>query len=247
MSEYTLLAVGNSFSQDALRYLHDYAAAGGVDLTCVNLYIGGCPLERHANNLENRIPDYLYELNGVSTGRMVSANEVLAERKWDFILTQQASHDSGLWETYQPHLDRVQDYFRAAAPDAKRLIMKTWAYEIDSNHDRFPRYNRDQGLMYERLSGCYARAAAETGLPLIPCGEIVQRLRKKLPFRYEFGERSLCRDGFHMDFVYGRYLLAATIFTFLFGGDPRENPFVPEGADREVLEVIQREIAEFVR
>ena len=246
MPGYTLLAVGNSFSQDALRDLHDYAAAVGTDLRCVNLYIGGCNLERHARNLDGRIADYLYEENGVSTERTVSANEVLTECRWDFILTQQASHDSGIWQSYQPHLNRVQEYFRSAVPGAERLLMQTWAYEQDSDHRLFPRYNRDQGEMYERLSGCYARAAAETGLRLIPCGQIIQRLRGVEPFRYGEGGRSLCRDGFHMDWIYGRYALSAVIFTYLFGGDPRANPFIPDGADSSILSVIADTVARFV-
>ncbi|MGN1128615.1 MAG: DUF4886 domain-containing protein, partial [Candidatus Flemingiibacterium sp.] len=42
-----VLSIGNSFSQDAQRWLHDIAAADGVELLAKNLYIGGCSLERH--------------------------------------------------------------------------------------------------------------------------------------------------------------------------------------------------------
>ena len=42
-----VLAIGNSFSEDATRYLHDIAKADGVALEVANLYIGGCPLDRH--------------------------------------------------------------------------------------------------------------------------------------------------------------------------------------------------------
>ena len=37
-----LLAVGNSFSQDACTFLHQTAQAQGLDLEVTNLYIGGC-------------------------------------------------------------------------------------------------------------------------------------------------------------------------------------------------------------
>ena len=46
-----ILAIGNSFSQDATRYLHGIARADGVTLEVVNLYIGGCSLERHYRNM----------------------------------------------------------------------------------------------------------------------------------------------------------------------------------------------------
>lgn len=47
-----VLSIGNSFSQDAQRYLHDLAESKGVDLETVNLMIGGCSLERHFRNLK---------------------------------------------------------------------------------------------------------------------------------------------------------------------------------------------------
>ena len=49
-----ILAIGNSFSQDATHYLHQIAAADQVDMKVVNLYIGGCSLERHWNNIQNK-------------------------------------------------------------------------------------------------------------------------------------------------------------------------------------------------
>ena len=48
-----ILSIGNSFSEDAQRYLHQIANANGDDIFCANLYIGGCSLERHYNNIIN--------------------------------------------------------------------------------------------------------------------------------------------------------------------------------------------------
>ena len=48
-----ILAIGNSFSQDATHYLQQIAAADTVDMKVVNLYIGGCSLERHWNNIQS--------------------------------------------------------------------------------------------------------------------------------------------------------------------------------------------------
>lgn len=46
-----ILSIGNSFSQDAQRYLHRLAKHEGVQLKTVNLYIGGCSLQRHYENI----------------------------------------------------------------------------------------------------------------------------------------------------------------------------------------------------
>ena len=62
-----VLAIGNSFSNDAMRYLHGIAKADGVDMKTVNLFIGGCPLSRHYANIHNDAADYDFEFNGGSS------------------------------------------------------------------------------------------------------------------------------------------------------------------------------------
>ena len=42
-----ILAIGNSFSQDAVeQYLHELAEAEGISTIIGNMFIGGCSLER---------------------------------------------------------------------------------------------------------------------------------------------------------------------------------------------------------
>lgn len=214
---FKLLAIGNSFSQDATHYLHQLAAADGLTLHVANLYIGGCSLQRHWENIQANAPDYLYEENGESTGRYVSIEEALCMEEWDYIVTQQASHDSGLEESYDPYLENIAGYLRAQCPSAELLLQQTWAYEIDSMHPQFGNYDCSQAQMYQRSAKAYRAAAAHIGARLIPCGDVIQALRKKEPFVYEEGGMSICRDGFHMNVIYGRYLLAATWYRFLFG------------------------------
>ena len=113
-----ILAIGNSFSQDATHYLQQIAAADQVDMKVVNLYIGGCSLERHWNNIQSEAKDYLLEMNGESTEEYVSIQDALGMEAWDYIVTQQVSHDSGIITTYQPYLDNVLGYVRTIVPSA---------------------------------------------------------------------------------------------------------------------------------
>ncbi len=241
-----ILSIGNSFSQDATHYLHKIAEAGGVDTKVVNLYIGGCNLERHWSNVQSGAEDYLYELNGKSTEKYISVQEALREEKWDYIITQQASHDSGWSETYEPFLGNLVCYIRKQVPEAEILMQETWAYEIDSTHGNFPRYHNSQQEMYERLRKAYNAAADRHGLRLIPCGDIIQKLRENPPFIYEEGGISLCRDGFHMNYIYGRYALAAVWYKSITGNSVEDNTYIPmtssapdEKVDLEALKVIK--------
>lgn len=97
-----VLSIGNSFSQDAQRYLHRLAKHEGVELKTVNLYIGGCSLQRHYINMLDDNAAYDFEFNGEQTGIKVSIRQALASDDWEFITLQQASHFSGKYETYLP-------------------------------------------------------------------------------------------------------------------------------------------------
>ncbi len=223
MPAYNILAIGNSFSEDATHYLHQLASTAGIETKVVNLYIGGCSLEQHWSNIEKGEKGYRYQLNGVNTDRYVCIDEVLTEESWDFIVTQQASHDSGWMDTYEPFLGWIIDYLKTHAATAQIFLQETWAYEIDSNHDKFARYQRQQEMMYQKLKNCYTQKAQQYGLPLIPCGDVIQELRKHPAFDVEHGGESLCRDGFHMSFGYGRYALACTWLGYLFPSGLRKN------------------------
>ena len=107
-----ILAVGNSFSEDATYYLHQILEIAGVENQVVNLYIGGCSLEKHWRNIEKNAREYQFQFNGTKTDRRVTVKEVLKEAKWDVIVTQQASHDSGWLDTYEPFLGKIVAYFR---------------------------------------------------------------------------------------------------------------------------------------
>jgi hypothetical protein len=237
-----ILAIGNSFSEDATTYLYSLAEHGGVESKIVNLYIGGCSLERHWNNIGEDKAEYDYQLNGQSTGKLVGIHKVLTEENWDVVTMQQCSGYSGILDSYYPYIVNLSNYIRQHVPEATQLIHQTWAYELDSAHEHFAFYHNSQKEMYEKLVKCYATVAKELSLGLIPSGEVVQKLRKLSPFDYRNGGKSLCRDGFHMDYVYGRYALAATWYEYVMKKDILNNGYVPPAVDGVVVEDKELEV-----
>jgi len=242
-----ILAIGNSFSQDACAYIHQIAASGGVESKIVNLYIGGCPLERHYNNMTENAAAYYYELNGVGTGRYVSIMEALLEEKWDFVTMQQASPSSGFPQTYHPYLEELSAYVKKYAPDAKQYIHETWAYEQTTQSGAFARYGRSQKMMYAAVTAAYHEAADFIGADIIRCGELVQALRSDPCFDIENGGMPITRDGNHISIPYGRYALGALWFEKLMGGDIFRTSFIPEGADAYVINRIKKYVKGFVK
>ena len=222
-----VLAIGNSFSQDAVTFVHDIAAASGLEVITGNLYIGGCSLERHWQNAMEDAAAYEYSKTGCSP-RAASIREALEEEDWDFVTMQQASHFSGKPETYQPYLNNLSEYIRRIAPSARQVIHETWAYEIDSTHPAFPGYGCDQEKMFSALKTAYIAAAESISADrVIPSGDAFQIARRKAPFDYAHGGLSLNRDGFHASFTHGRYLLGCVWVETLTGVSMTGNTFVP--------------------
>lgn len=213
-----VLSIGNSFSQDAHKWLHQIAALNHFEMETANLYIGGCSLERHWNNWKADNADYDLECNGESSGRKISISEALKMQDWDVITLQQVSHDSGLFQTYIPFITDLADRIRESQPQAHIYFHQTWAYEIDSTHEGFAAYRCDQQEMYRQIKDASERAAKLIASEIIPTGTVIQKLRDSVEeFDYKNGGISLCRDGFHLSFDYGRFAAAATWYHTLTG------------------------------
>ena len=222
-----ILAIGNSFSEDSTRYLQQIAASAGEELFVRNLYIGGCSLEMHANNIKSNEPAYQYQIDAVGVQK-ISIPEALKLEDWDYITVQQVSGRSGKPETYEPYLAYVIQTIKDACPKAEILIHRTWAYEIGSGHPNFPAYNRSQLEMYGAIVAATNEFAAKYKLRVIPVGDFIQLLRNTPPFDYKSGGMTLCRDNFHLSLDYGRYAAAMCWFKFFTGRSAMDVTFVPE-------------------
>lgn len=226
-----ILAIGNSFSEDATYYLYKIAKSANVDITVVNLYIGGCSISMHARNILNNNAAYRYELNGEHTDKVVSIENALREKKWDIVTIQQRSGHSGLYDTYCD-INILLECIRKNAPDAQIYFHQTWAYETDAVHDDFSIYKRNQNVMHNAIIDTVSRICKENNIEkIIPSAELINEIRKSAPFDYLNGGQSLCRDGFHMDLVYGRYALGLLWFAILHEGDIAKADFVPTEDD----------------
>lgn len=227
-----ILSIGNSFSVDAQRYVLHFAKAGNNDIMLGNLYIGGCTLDRHCENMRSGLPAYEYFKNNESFG-YASLLTGLKDEDWDYITLQQGSHFSGIWDTYEPHLSELAAYVKNICPKAELIIHETWAYEYNSTHGAFVNYNKDRNEMHACLHECYYKAAETLGVRLIPVGDAVQTARAIPLFDPEQGGTPLSRDGFHLGWRLGRYLAGAVWYEFFTGKDVRENDFTP--VDMEYL------------
>ena len=214
-----VLSIGNSFSQDAQRYLAGIAKAAGYPLQCFNLYIGGCSLERHFRNMHSEEREYALEMNGVDTGFFVSIKEALLSRQWDVVTLQQASMQSVNYATYQPYLSELAAYVRKYQPKCRIFIHETWGYE-----NGFERMTLQLGYachadMYAAANAAYAKACEDISANgIIHAGRTVAAM-------VERGFENVHRDGFHLGRAAGRYAAALTWYKTLTGNSVSENSF----------------------
>lgn len=235
-----ILAIGNSFSRDAIEQnLHELALADGDTAIVGNMYIGGCSLERHVKNSRDNKPEYTYRKIGKDGVRhektKFTLKEALNDDSWDYISVQQASPFSGQYETYAAWLPELMKYVKANGPKKAKIIMhRTWAYQKNANHSGFKNYNRDQKTMFNAIVDATNRASKANGIKtIIPAGTAIQNARTS------FAGDNLNCDGYHLDKTFGRYTAACAWYEKLFGKNVIGNAYAPAGMNPDLKKVAQ--------
>jgi hypothetical protein len=144
------------------------------------------------------------------------------------------SGNSGRYETFEESLPELVDYVKAHATNRKMKLMlhQTWAYAMNSTHQAFPNYDKDQTKMYEAIVDAVTRAADLVGIDIIiPSGTAIQNGRTSC-----IGDH-FNRDGYHLELTYGRYTAACTWFEKIFKKDVTRNSYAPAGVDPYKIEI----------
>jgi hypothetical protein len=215
--ELKILAVGNSFSDDALWLLPDILNSLGINKFRIsNLYLPGCVLERHFDNIQNDSATYEFRTNtgnGWDTTYNTKLIDGVRADDWDYITFQQGSPLSGVTDSYS-YLIEIINTVKAIKPNAKFLWHMTWAYQQDYTSSAFTNnYNGKQITMYNAIVNS-VRSEILNNLDIsfiIPNGTVVQNARTS------FLKDTITRDGFHMSYDIGRYMTALT-YAFLITG-----------------------------
>ncbi|MHB9055686.1 MAG: DUF4886 domain-containing protein [Paludibacteraceae bacterium] len=212
-----LLAIGNSFSEDAVEnHLYDLVKANGDTIIIGNMYIGGCSLEKHYNNYRTDSAAYSYRkiVNGERTKTdgytLIQAFE---NEKWDYVSFQQVSQNSGIYDTYFPYLDSLIVFAKrySGNPDLKIILHATWAYSQNSTHPGFANYGNNQMAMFRAIVDATKRVGQKAEVDfIVPTVTAIQNARTSSL------DDTFCRDGYHLELNYGRYTAACVWFEKLF-------------------------------
>ena len=251
--ELKVLAIGNSFSICLLKQLPQCAAAmPDCQLDFCSLFIGGCSLERHWNNVaaaetNKTFRPYKISWSYASAAKKADAPvakvavdgkanipEVLTADKWDIVTIQQASHLSWKPESYHPYGDDLVATIRKLAPKAKIMVQQTWAYTPYDG--RLKKWGIDPPTMYAKLKAAYADFAKLYRFAIIPTGAAVQHFRKAMPspdgITGDPCGQPKGKDKFHLNRE-GEYLQACVWLGALFGCDVTTLTYRPDFLSEE--------------
>ena len=233
-----VLAIGNSFSQDAIeQYLYELARAQGDSLVIGNAYIGGCSIDRNYTNLVKDSALYTYRkvVGGVRSERKKwTLKQIIRDEQWDVISLQQASQLSGVFDSYKnlPAFKRLVESY-VTNLHVEFVWHMTWAYAEDFKSSRFQPYDYKQRQMYSDIVSTMLSVMPAISNPrIVPTGTAVQLVR------YRLGD-ILNRDGMHLSYTLGRYTAACTWCEFLTGRIVDGNHYWPDTITEEEAEVCQ--------
>lgn len=224
-----VLMIGNSFSISNVHEMPNVASAMGKKLDLASLFIGGCSLERHWNNVVAASTNATFRpygfdrvVNGERVVKKGKANipDALLLDKWDIVTIQQASPLSWRPETYEPFGGLLVAKIRELAPQAKIVVQETWSYPPWDK--RLKKFGFDQAEMYRRLHAAYASFAEKYGLDVIPVGTIAE----SVPNRNSLFDE----PDYHFNRE-GKYLQGLVWTAKLFGADVRKCEYSPSWMD----------------
>ena len=235
MKSVKLLAIANSFSDDCMEHVYGILKSLGVeDIQLGNLYIGGCSLETHCNNLRGDLPAYEYRTNetGVWNNTLdYKMSDAINLKEWNFIFTQQCSSHSGIAESYDD-FDELFAYVKGKAKGQPKFGWQmTWAYPQDSDHPAFVSYEGSQQKMYESIvNAVKTKILPREDVTIIPSGTAIQNARLAVG---DILHRDLC----HLSLGLGRYVAGLCVVKALVGLDIDNVTFAPEGVDDEMRNI----------
>ena len=228
-----VLAIGNSFSQDAVeQYLWELAQEAGVKMIIGNAYRGGQGFQSHWIDVTeaNNTFEYRKVQDGRRTNRPRTAlADIITDEPWQYITVQQVSQESGLTTTFEPYLTNLIQYTQGLQtnPNAIYGYHQTWAYSHDSTHGGFANYGNRQEVMYDSICQAvqYAMAMHPELSFVVPSGTAIQNARTTW-----LGD-NMNRDGYHLDYKMGRYTAACAWLETITGISPVGFSYHPDGID----------------
>lgn len=208
-----VLCIGNSYSLDATRYLErmmQQAGFGSDQYGFCCVVHAGASLQYWSEHLaSDKVIEEKYTMAGtqVPEGDGWTLRQLLRE-PWDIVVLQQSSNQSDDYATYTPYVDSLVQAVRRECPNPRvRLAWHmTWSHALSFWIKPYSRKG------WSDIASATEQLLLQPGRfdLLIPSGTAIQNGRACMDDDLE-----LTRDGSHIVYGVGHYLLALTWYEAL--------------------------------
>ncbi|MBO4777535.1 MAG: DUF4886 domain-containing protein [Bacteroidales bacterium] len=209
-----VLMIGNSFTFDLTRVIGNILRASGIDNNTCCVYIlweSGASLTHWDKWYIEKDTFKLSKMGGNLDAAITEGTvQELLSQNWDVVSLQQTSNYSTDIDSYSPYLYDMIRYIKQDCANKNVSIcwQLTWSY-WDGIDKIVPK--EEEG--WKEIVATADKMISKYGIDIIiPSGTAVENARKtRLNTPH-----SLTRDGHHMAYGAGQYLLACTLFETIF-------------------------------
>lgn len=201
-----VLCIGNSFTNNALKYVCPLLAAAQVNTSSYSIYSlphTGASVEHWWKVAES---GEVVQLNYKGGERMPVEEGSLAKvvaQDWDVITLQQVSKDAVNYSTFNPWLQRLIDFILQHCTNPQVTLAWQTAWSYNQAYGKTTSYDR-----WHQISSAVLQMVVVDGIDvLIPTGTAIQNARST---ELSTDEGELTCDGVHLDRNVGCYVASCT-------------------------------------
>lgn len=219
-SSVNILAIGDSYTEDAVAYLPQMLREAGVTTVKIaTLTQKNTSLQRLVESVKSKEKDFILATSVEGGGfhyypRQVSLVEGLTSGdKWDYVVLQQQMELSDNYATYQPYLNELLSIVLQHHPESEIAWHLVWAYGQGASEGSLSESSSVQATRYQAILDAAHKVQAATGImTIVPTGKVIQALREA---KTDTTGNDMLRDSNHLDLGAGRYAAACTWFETL--------------------------------
>ena len=236
MKSIKILALGNSYSNDAFAWLHKIFESAGYDEVILGYIInGGCNINNHWSNIDDDpTNDFGIEIFATYNGRLeryptgdgVSLRDayvkMISMYEWDVVTVSHGPKHVEIRETYS-HLSELIVFVKENLknPNAKFLYHMIWKYNDNISGGSTMDVYDD---ILDITRNIVLKNADFVGV--IPAATMRQNMMSSY-----LCDGDISRDYGHMGLGFGRYALGLLWYCCLVGGSPDDVSFIPSKSD----------------
>ena len=232
VKEIKILIFGNSYGNDATRYLERMLRLGDYERVVIG-HVGESSMliRDHYHNIDDDPNnDYVYNgkpfsvhyktVNGESIKLEADYKSIVANEPWDHILFYQGpnSADALSSEEYYGELSEFVSALKeySTNPDCKIHYYMTWAHNV-----------KDTRALYEGIVSVTDKLIVPNPdiAGILPAATLIENLRTSYLKSGAGGD--ITRDWGHLNYGVGRYAMALLWYVYLTGGEVTDIDFMP--------------------